>query len=100
MSVVDATNLRAPNRRRLASLATRYGVPVVAIAFDLTPGEFLANNRWRPDRVVEESVVHDQVDRMSQAMAALPNEGYSQLYVLRRRFAPDDIEVERISRTR
>jgi len=96
LTVVDATNLRASNRRRLQSLAARYGIPVVAVAFDLSEQEFLANNSRRPDRRVEGPVVVDQARRMVEAMAALPAEGYSQLYVLRRPPALGEIDVDRI----
>ena len=52
-AVVDATNLRPVNRQRLRSLASRYGVPVVAVLFDLSERAFYDNNARRPDRRVD-----------------------------------------------
>ena len=82
-TVIDATNLRAANRRRFRQLASRYGIPAIAVAFDLSPEQYQAHNRRRPDRVVEDDVVADQASRMRDAMAALPLEGYSALYTFR-----------------
>ena len=81
-TVVDATNLRAANRKRFRQLAARYGLPVVAIAFDLPAELYLARNAQRADRVVDDAVVADQAERMARALADLPGEGYDALYVL------------------
>jgi len=82
-TVVDATNLRAANRKRYRGIANRYGVPTVAIAFDLPPQLYLARNSLRPDRVVGDDVVANQADRMAQALADLAAEDYAALYTLR-----------------
>jgi protein phosphatase len=81
-AVVDATNLRARNRRRLTSLAVRHGVPVVAIVFDFADDVYFANNARRPDRRVEEDVVADQVALLREAILDLPGEGYAAVYLL------------------
>jgi protein phosphatase len=81
-TVIDATNLRAANRRRFRQLAKRYGIPAIAVAFDLPPEQYLARNRRRPDRIVAAEVVEDQASRMRDAMASLPLEEYAMLYVL------------------
>lgn len=92
MTVVDATSLRAENRRRYRQLAARQGIPVVAIAFDMSPLTYRARNRGRPGRVVEDEVLLRQIDLMSVALAALPGEGYAALHVLR---DGDEVAVER-----
>ena len=81
-TVIDATSLRASDRARYRALASRHGVPVIAIAFDLSPQTFHARNRGRVGRVVGEEVVERQVDQMARTMAALPSEGYAALYVI------------------
>jgi protein phosphatase len=83
-AVVDATNLRAMNRRRLRALAARYGVPVVAILFDLPEQVFYDNNARRPDRVVSDDVIANQVELMREAVADVPAEGYSRIVVVGR----------------
>ncbi len=81
-TVVDATNLRATDRRRYLAVARRNGVPTVAVAFDFAPALYAAHNQRRPDRVVDQHVVDDQAARMTAALAALPAEGYAAVYVL------------------
>jgi protein phosphatase len=87
-TVVDATSLRAQNRRRYRQLAELYRVPVVAIAFDMSPRTYHERNRDRPGRVVNDDVVAQQIDQMARTMAALPGEGYAALHVIR-----DGVEV-------
>jgi protein phosphatase len=91
-TVVDATSLRAANRRKYRELAARHGVPVVAIAFDLPLRVYQERNRGRVGRVVEADVIERQLDDMARTMAALPSEGYSALHVLRE---SDSLEVAR-----
>ena len=93
-TVVDATSLREANRSKYRELALRHGVPVVAIAFDMSPRTFQERNRGRLDRVVDGDVVERQVEQMAQTMAVLPSEGYAALYVLR---DGDDVELTRSS---
>lgn len=83
LTVIDATNLRAANRKRFRQLAARYGIPTVAVAFDLPAELFAAHNQQRPDRVVDAEVLADQTERMQEAMADLRAENYEALYVLR-----------------
>lgn len=92
MTVVDATSLRAANRLRYRKLAARYGVPVVAIAFDLPARAYHDRNRGRSGRVVEGGVVDRQIEMMDRALAALPGEGYAAVHVLREDHA---VEVAR-----
>lgn len=89
LTVVDATSLRAPNRARYRAIAARHGVPVVAVAFDLSPRAFHARNRDRVGRVVADDVVERQIEQMARTMAALPSEGYAAVHVIH----GDDDEV-------
>lgn len=92
MTVVDATSLRAANRRKYRELAARNDVPVVAIAFDLPTSAYHARNRGRTDRVVDADVIERQIEQMAQTMAVLPSERYSAVHVLG---AGDAVEVVR-----
>lgn len=95
-TVIDATNLRAANRRRFRQLAARYGIPTVAIAFDLPAELFAAHNEQRPDRVVDSDVVADQTERMREAMTDLQNEDYAALYLIR---DAETLEVATVTRS-
>jgi len=95
LTVIDATNLRAVGRKQFRSLAARYGIPTVAIAFDLPPELYAEHNRKRPDRVVDAEVVADQSERMREAMTDLVAEDYAALHVFRDADAVRDSTVER-----
>lgn len=82
LTVVDATNLRATDRRRYHSVAARYGIPTIAIAFDMPAPAYQARNSRRADRVVDAAVVADQAERMVVAVAELADEGYHAVYVV------------------
>jgi protein phosphatase len=83
LTVIDATNLRPDSRRRWRALARRYDLPVVAVCFDLPVEDYLAFNRARPERQVEEEVIREQAERMRRAMSDMPDEGFDCLWVLR-----------------
>jgi len=83
-AVVDATNLRAVNRRRLRSQAARYGVPVVAVIFDLPEQTFFDNNARRPDRKVSDEVIATQIEWLREAVGSVAAEGYEQVVVVGR----------------
>ena len=80
-TVIDATNLRPASRRQYRRLASRYGIPTVAIAFDLPEATYAEYNRGRPDRVVPAFVIADQAARMHDAVELLPEEEYAAVYV-------------------
>ena len=76
-------------------MAARYGIPTVAIAFDLPPELYVEHNQRRPDRVVNNDVVADQTERMRDAMADLPAEEYAALHVFQDPEAARATVVER-----
>jgi predicted kinase len=81
-TVVDATNLRAGNRKRYRRLAARYGIPTVAVAFALATDGYQQRNAARSDRVVPAFVVADQAQRMGAVLDELPAEGYIAIYLV------------------
>ena len=95
LTVIDATNLRAANRRRFRQLAARYGIATVAIAFDLPAGLFALHNQRRPDRVVDTEVLADQTERMREAMTDIRAEDYAGLFVINDTTTLDEAVIER-----
>jgi predicted kinase len=96
LTVIDATNLRAQSRRRWLRVAARFGLPAVAIVFDLPDEVFLAQNAGRLERQVEHGVVARQAELMRRAVADIPGEGFSQVEVLREPFVAGALSVERV----
>jgi protein phosphatase len=96
LTVIDATNLRPQSRRRWLRLAARYDLPAVAVVFDLSDQLFQAHNLMRPDRQVGRDVVSRQTELLRQALAAIPEEGFSRFHVLREPIRPGTVAVERV----
>jgi protein phosphatase len=96
LTVVDATNVRAEARRPLLELASRLGVPAVAIVFDLPLDLAAARNVQRPGRTVPRRVLRQQHDDLQRALTELDTEGFAHVYLLR---TPEAIASLRISRT-
>ncbi|HUG47851.1 MAG TPA: hypothetical protein VMP67_05505, partial [Candidatus Limnocylindria bacterium] len=76
-------------------LAARFDMPAVAVVFDLSPGQYLAHNRLRPGRRVEDDVVAAQSALMGRALAAIAEEGFDRLFVLREPQVAGALTVER-----
>jgi predicted kinase len=96
LTVIDATNLRAQSRRRWLRVAARFGLPAVAIVFDLPDEVFLAQNAGRPERQVEAEVVARQSQLLRRVVADIPHEGFAQVHVLSEPLVPGAGSVERV----
>jgi protein phosphatase len=93
LSVVDATNIERAARLALLRRASTAGLPAVAIVFDLPADVVFARNAARSERVVDEQVVRDHLDRLRPAIdgptSHLTREGFSQVVLLR-----DQVEID------
>jgi protein phosphatase len=93
--VVDATNVEASARRQLLSRAGFAGVPAVAVVFAL-PGDVVqARNAARSGRVVEPEIVERHLRRIEATVAAIEEEGFAEVVVLREPAQLDTVEVVR-----
>ncbi|HZG44403.1 MAG TPA: AAA family ATPase [Longimicrobium sp.] len=81
-AIADATNLAPWSRERLREMAAEHGRPVVAIAFDAPLDLCVARQQTRERRVAAD-VVELHHGHMQQALAELPGEGYTHLYIVR-----------------
>jgi len=81
-TVIDATNLRAVDRRRYQQQATHNGLPTIAVAFDLPLATYRARNAARPERTVSAEVIEDHAARMQRVLEALHDEGYTAIHVI------------------
>jgi protein phosphatase len=91
LSVVDATNLSLRARRALLALAARHRRPAVAIVLDLPLATCRARNAGR-GRIVAEDVLVEQHRRLDEALAAMHDEPYAAVHLLR-----DETEVESVA---
>lgn len=100
LTVVDATNVAAGNRRQLIHRARAAGVPVVAFVLALPAPVVLARNAARARRV-DGAVVRDQLERVERTAldGVLTGEGCAAVWVLREPDAIDAVTVARMPLT-
>lgn len=96
LTVVDATNTKRPDRRRLLELARVHDVPAVAIVFALPLAVCEQRDAARGDRTVGREVLARQHEQLEAALAHLPGEEYVTLHVLRQPAEVDAARVERV----
>lgn len=83
LTVVDATNVRPEDRKRLVALAREYHVLASAIVFDLPERLLHERNANRPDRTFGPHVVKSQTQSLHKSMRSLEKEGFKVAAVLR-----------------
>ncbi len=82
LTVVDATNVQRPSRRRLVQLAPAHDLFPVAIVLDLPEAVCRARNRGRPDRDFGPHVVRGQRTQLHRSLRGLQKEGFRRTWVL------------------
>jgi polynucleotide kinase-phosphatase len=83
VTVIDATNVQAPDRAKLIEVAKNANVLPVAIVLD-TPAEVcLARNAQRPDRDFGAHVVKRHRSALRRSLKFLGKEGFKRVHVLR-----------------
>ena len=77
LTVVDATNVRPEDRKRLVGLAREYHALAVAVVFDLPEKLCRERNAARPDREFGPHVVRNQIRTLAPACAPARPRGLS-----------------------
>jgi protein phosphatase len=84
LTVVDATNVRAEDRKGLVALARQYHCLPVAIVLDVPEAVAEARNRQRPDRQgIKPYVIANHRRLLRQGLRTLKPEGFRHIYHLR-----------------
>ncbi|GMU43635.1 MAG: polynucleotide kinase-phosphatase [Xanthomonadales bacterium PRO6] len=95
LTVVDATNVRPEDRKRLVELAREYHVLPAAIVFDLPERVCHERNAARPDRDFGPHVVRQQCQALHRSLRGLEREGFRHIHVLR---SVDEVDAAVIER--
>ncbi len=95
LTVVDATNTQADDRRHLLELARQWDVLTTAVVFDLPLRLCLDRNAIRPDRRVPEHAIRRQHQTLRRTARGLRRERFSRVYVLGSEAEVDTVAVER-----
>lgn len=95
-TVVDATSVTSFARRSLTRIASRHGVPAVAVILELPPELVLARNASRAGRIVPEAAVRRQLADLDRSLRRdnLDGEGFAAWHVLRSAGDLDDVRIE------
>jgi polynucleotide kinase-phosphatase len=95
LTVIDATSVQPDARKPLLALARRYHCPAVAIVFDLPEEVCRENNRQRPARQVQESVIQTHHEQLRRVLPRLEGEGFAPVHVLSSREEMDAAVIVR-----
>ena len=95
LTVIDATNVRRADRKRLQGIARQHGVPQIAIAFDLPLKLCLERNEERSGRRVPPEILQEQHGALLHSLQNIPHEGFRHVYILG---TTDEIEATTIVR--
>ncbi|NLF25175.1 MAG: polynucleotide kinase-phosphatase, partial [Deltaproteobacteria bacterium] len=95
ITVCDATNVRAEDRKPLIEIARKYHCIPVAIVLNLHEKICQQRNNSRPDRNFGEHVIRNQIHKIKKSLRKLKWEGFRYIYVLH---SPEEVEAVEIER--
>ncbi len=95
LTVIDATNVQAEDRKHLLALAREYHVLPVALVFNLPEQICHERNRHRPDRNFGPHVVRRQLSQMRRSIHDLKREGFRNFYTF---YTPQQVDAAEIER--
>ncbi len=95
LTVVDATHVRAEDRKRLVELAREFHVLPAAIVFDLPESVCHERNALRPDRAFGPHVVRGQIRALHRSLRGLQREGFRHVSVLGSVDAVESAQIQR-----
>ncbi len=95
LTVIDATNTQAADRKHLIQLAREYHCLPVAIVLNLPEQICHDRNHLRPDRQFGDHVVRRHVQNIHKSLKGLQREGFRQVYVLSSIEQIESVEITR-----
>ena len=95
LTVIDATNLRAEDRKVAVDLARKYHALPVALVLDVPETVCAARNRARPDRTFGPHVVRNYIGMLHRSLRGLQREGFRIVHTLSSPEAAEAAEVVR-----
>lgn len=82
LTVIDATNVRASERKAWIEIARRWHALPIAIVLDPGLDVCIARNKTRPDRAFGPSVPQRMISEIRKGLRGLPREGFRQVWHL------------------
>jgi protein phosphatase len=96
LTVIDATNVRAEDRKSLIQLAREYYATPIAIVINPGASVCYERNKIRPDRNFGHHVIADQYRSLKQNIRTLDREGFKSVIELRSVAAINEVNLERV----
>ncbi|NKE63489.1 polynucleotide kinase-phosphatase [Lentzea sp. PSKA42] len=93
VTVIDATNVQAPDRAKLVEVAKKANVLPVAIVLDMPTDVCLKRNAQRPDRDFGAHVVKRHRAALHRSLKFLGKEGFKRVHVLRSESEVDNATI-------
>lgn len=95
LTVIDATNVMAEDRKGLITLARAHDCLAVAIVFDIPEDVCFERNAQRPDRAFGDHVIRRQHGAMRRSLRGLEREGFRYVHTFRSVEQVAEAEIER-----
>ncbi|HVY89250.1 MAG TPA: AAA family ATPase [Hyphomonadaceae bacterium] len=95
LAVIDATNVRAADRKMWIDLAKRWHAMPVAIVLDPGADVCIDRNSRRPDRQMEPDLPRRMVEEIRRGLSGLEKEGFRRVHILKGVAEIDDAQIER-----
>lgn len=95
LTVIDATNVRAADRKGWIELARRWHALPIAIVLDPGTDTCIERNKSRPDRPFGAGVIQRMASEIRKGLRGLPREGFRQVWQLT---MPESLEAATITR--
>lgn len=95
LTVIDATNVRAADRKAWIDLARRWHALPVAVVIEPGIDICVERNKSRPDRHFGGAVVQRMVSEIRKGLRGLQREGFRQVWELR---SPESVEAAAVTR--
>ncbi|TPK92786.1 polynucleotide kinase-phosphatase [Mesorhizobium sp. B2-4-12] len=95
LAVIDATNVRAADRKAWIELARKWHALPVAVVIDPGVDVCVARNASRPDRPFGASVAHRMTGEIRKGLGGLQREGFRQVWTFASEASIDAAKVSR-----
>lgn len=92
LTVVDATNVRPEDRKRLVALAREHHALPAAIILNMPEGVCIERTKTRTDRDLSPRVILNHITQLRRGMARFKTEGFRKVYEFRKPEEVDGVE--------
>jgi protein phosphatase len=93
LTVIDATNVRAEDRKRIVETAKKYHCFAIAIVVNTPERVCLDRNSGRADRAFGPHVVRRQILELKRGLRGLEREGFRHVHILS---GAEDVDIRRV----